>query len=840
MVVGHFCLSCHPTHRVQMCVNRRVYMCDLILKEKAPATRFADAHLLGNGRLGASVFGTVPDERILINDDTFWSGSESRHENPLAREKFGEARELVFQRKYREAADLIEGKMLGTWNQSYQPVGRLQISMSSGDVETSDHLWRRQGIDCDNYTRCLDLRNALERIDYDFRGQHVTQECFVSNPSQLILVRLSAASKELNFCLSFESEIRFDVAVDSGGLRITGRAPDHVEPNYSQQKPSVMYLPDSESNSIRFAALVEVLDTDGDIRADRQRLCVSGASTAVIAVAVRTNYSGYKQSRDKNTAPLLKRCRSDIDAAADKSYENLKADHIVDYKSLFDRVSLEIEPSVTSNLPTSERMELQTGKVEDPSLLALALQYSRYLLISSSRPGTQAANLQGIWNPLVRPPWSSNYTTNINVQMNYWPAESLNLSECHGPMLDLIEEIADSGKWTAEEYYGLGGWACNHNSDLWRSTIPVGGLASWAYWPVAGGWLCQHLWNHYAYTGDRDFLENRAYPIMMGSAKFLLEFLVEDDEGYLSTAPSISPENNFFINDIEDIDEKVFLGVSARNRMVDKRNATTPVCKSSTMDMTIIRELFEHCLLSADILDKNDDLLAGMEKALEKLYPFKIGRHGQLQEWNEDFAECTPGMGHVSHMYGLYPGDMFSRTRKPELYEACRKSMMRRLNHGGHRSHWPGAWAMSLFARLKESFICGSIAESVFADLGANMMTAGSFQLDCIFGIGAGVAEMLVQGHNGFIELLPALPPSWASGRFTGFRLRDGFEVSCVWKDRKIVSADITSLMGGPCRIEASGANGISLEGKELSATQAEANVIEFDSEPGKTYSLLF
>ena len=367
----------------------------------------------------------------------------------------------------------------------------------------------------------------------------------------------------------------------------------------------------------------------------------------------------------------------------------------------------------------------------------------------------------------------------------------------------------------------------------------MGGLASWAFWPMAGGWLCQHLWDHYAYTGDKEFLEKRAYPTMMGAAEFFLGFLVEDSEGYLSTAPSISPENNFFVGDMADIDQEMLLQISARNRMVNLQKITTPVCKSSTMDMTIIREIFERCLQGAEILGIKSDIHDRMAAALERLYPFQIGRHGQLQEWNEDFAECTPGMGHVSHMYGLYPGDIFTPESRPELYEACRKSMMRRLNHGGHTSHWPGAWGMSLFARLKESFICGTISHTVYSDLGANMMTAGSFQLDCIFGIGAGVAEILLQSHAGYIELLPALPPSWTSGRYAGLKTRGGFEVSCVWKDCKIVSAEVSSSLGGLCRIVASGVLSISLDGEDLGAKPSDSGVIEFESQSGSTYSLL-
>jgi len=811
----------------------------LSLWERTPAERFSDAHMLGNGRLGATVFGTIPNERVLLNEDTLWSGSEYRHTNPGARECFQDARNLVREGKYREAANLIETRMLGTWNQSYQPLGNLWISLNQGDDRANEELRRLNGIEYANYIRCLDLEAAVETVEYDYEGHHYAREYFVSHPDQMVLIRLSCDTNCLDFHLSFNSEIHSQVHLGKSELIITGRAPDHVEPNYSEQKPPVMYFPDDVSDSIRFAAIVRILDTDGAMALSRCRLYITGATYAVIGIAAQTNYAGYRQQRDKDRAKIVDRCRRVLSEAATATYEALRDAHVRDYQTLFKRVSLEISPAVTVDLPTSKRMALQSGKLEDPSLSALALQYARYLLISASRPGTQAANLQGIWNQLVRPPWSSNYTTNINVQMNYWPAETLNLTECHAPLFDLISEIADSGKWTAAEYYGLNGWTSNHNVDLWRATIPASGLASWAYWPMAGGWLCQHLWSHFEFTGDQEFLQDTLYPLTMGAAKFLLGFLFEDEEGYLSTAPSTSPETNFFVGQMTDVDEDLLLQISAGNRMGQFKESTSSVCKSSTMDMTIIREVFEHCLKAADILGKRTRFHAELEDALGKLYPFKIGRHGQLQEWSEDFAECAPGMSHVSHMYGLYPGSMFTPDRNPELYEACRKSMMRRFMHGGHRGGWPGSWAMCLFARLKENFACGLITTSVFRRLGANMLTSSSFQIDCIYGIGAGVAEMLLQSHNGYIELLPSLPLSWTDGRYSGFRAVGGFQISVEWQGRKPIHATVTSLDGNVCRLRASGLRRVTSAGAMAETSRIGSDLIEFDTERGEVYDVL-
>ncbi len=382
-------------------------------------------------------------------------------------------------------------------------------------------------------------------------------------------------------------------------------------------------------------------------------------------LAAHTNYEGYGKERSRDVGRVVSRCLRTLDRARAPHGTSCAKRHVADHRALFRRVDVSIGPSTTSVLPTSRRLAFQAGDMEDPSFAALALQYTRYLLIASSRPGTQAANLQGIWNDRVRPPWSSNLTTNINVEMNYWGAEVLGLPECHEPLFEMVAEAAESGKRTAREWYGLEGWVAHHNIDLWRKTTPCAGLPSWSWWPMAAGWLCQHLWRHVEYTGDTEFLARRAYPLIEEAARFFLGLLVEDEEGYLSTAPSTSPENNFFVDEQAALEADFLLAMSPENRMAVHQR-TSAVAKSSTMDLSIIREVFEHCLRGADMLGRRGELHRRIERSLERLYPFKVGRHGQLQEWCFDFAECMPGMGHVSHMYGLFPGELFTPQRNPE------------------------------------------------------------------------------------------------------------------------------------------------------------------------------
>ncbi|MCX7030997.1 MAG: glycoside hydrolase family 95 protein [Spirochaetes bacterium] len=793
----------------------------LLLWESAPAERLVDAHLLGNGRLGAAVFGALPDERIVINEDTLWSGSESFLLNPDTRALLPEARRLVFERKFAEAHRLVAERMLGGWGQAYEPLGTLHVVVGLEPRAGSEFLRRMRREPPQGYRRSLDLDSAVATVEYREGGRNFRRECFVSAPDQVVALRLSVDSGTMDLAVILESELRHAVSTQVSTLLLSGRAPDWSEPDYSSARPFIVYLPEEDSASIRFAASVRVVETDGRLTSTPDRLLITGARHALVLLAAHTNYEGYGKERSRDVGRVVSRCLRTLDGAGSPAWDQLRERHLADHRAFFRRVDISIGPSTTSVLPTSRRLAFQAGaSLEDPSFAALALQYTRYLLIASSRPGTQAANLQGIWNDRVRPPWSSNLTTNINVEMNYWGAEVLGLPECHEPLFDMVAEAAESGKHTAREWYGLDGWVAHHNIDLWRKTTPCAGLPSWSWWPMAAGWLCQHLWRHVEYTGDTEFLARRAYPLIEEAARFFLGLLVEDEEGYLSTAPSTSPENNFFVDQQAALEADFLLAMSPENRMAVHQR-TSAVAKSSTMDLSIIREVFEHCLRGADMLGRRGELHQRIERSLERLYPFKVGRHGQLQEWCFDFAECMPGMGHVSHMYGLFPGELFTPQRNPDLYEACRKSMFRRFAHGAFKWGWPAAWSVSLFARLKERAQAGQMVRESCRSLGANLMTEQHLQLDCAFGLGAGIAEMLLQSHDGSIELLPAVPGSWAEGRVGGLRARGGFEVSFQWRLGTVTRCEVRSTLGGPCRIHGPGLRSV-----------------ELSSDPGKIYQV--
>ena len=808
------------------------------LFEKEPAARFDDAHLLGNGRLGATVYGGVPFEEILINDDTLWSGSESYRVNEEYYDRLMEARRLCLAGEVKKANDIIDEHMDGTWSQAYMPLASALICVGQKDARRHigmHHVLHPNG-DVHDYRRELDLDTALETVSYQRGGVGYRREFFVSHDRQLIYARLTSEGGPLDFSLCLDSPLKHGVTVGEGEVTLRGIAPDYAEPSYNPVKPALIYYEESDSDALRFAARARIIDTDGHVWHDRDRLYVNDARFAVIAIAAGTNYAGYNQPRNKDVNAIVARLEGQLNGAGD--WQTALEEHIRDYQALYNRFSLDLGEEITGGQPSSVRFSMNANGVYDPSVAALAVQYARYLLIAGSRPGTQAENLQGIWNDRVQPPWSSNYTTNINVEMNYWPAEPFALSECHEPMSDLVRECADSGHRAARDYYHLDGWVAHHNVDLWRMCVPACERASFFFWPFGGAWMCQHLWTHYEYTQDKAYLREVAYPVIREAARFMLGYLCED-EGHLTTAPSTSPENNFIAPGGRTYRD-IISEVNAENRFSSDFPEIACVTKGSCMEMTMIRELFGNVLRGAELLGIEDDALnEAMRAALPRLEPYRIGKTGALQEWHEDYEECTPGMGHVSHLYSVYPASIINERDFPKEYEAAYVSLQRRAAHGGMTDGWPGSWALCLAARFHDRTLCTRLLASVTGGFTANMLYRHFIQIDSIFGFAAGIAEMLLQSHNGYIELLPTPAYGWTNGSFRGMRARGGFECDLAWKHDALCAGSIVSHCGGSCAIKARGLSGVRLPDGRVVAPD-EDGLVRFESAAGTRYELIF